>query len=53
MLKDKVNTINASALSKEAYCIHPMLQDDSALLENINYCMIIGNYAIAGGSKIV
>lgn len=34
-----LDTINASALSKEAYCIHPMLQDDSALLENINYCM--------------
>lgn len=33
-----MESLDASKLSKEAYCIHPMLQDTSALIENINYC---------------
>ncbi len=33
-----MNSLEASELGKSAYCIHPMLQDTSALIENINYC---------------
>ena len=33
-----MSSLEASELGKSAYCIHPMLQDTSALIENINYC---------------